>query len=694
MLKVLIVGLTDVSTSIIQRISRLGQITILGIVSHGLVLLKNYPFITQMSLPVITDRQTQLSEAPDLVIDALNLSKAELQNILPEGIDPEVSVLPLAALDLLKEMAIDELALLTGLQHLTSEKEVMLNFMTDGMIAINNAGCVTVFNAAAERITGLKAEDCLGKPVQAVVPNSRLHMILKTGKPELGQTQLIGTNAIITNRVPVRNASGKITGALAVFRDVTDVQSLSAELSNLKEMRVMLEAIIGATQDAISVVDKDGNGILINRAYTRLTGLTEEDVIGKPATVDIAEGESTHMQVLRTERPVTGVRLKVGPKKKEVIVNVAPFLVDGQLKGSVGVIHDISEIKKLTDELNQARRMIRQLNAKYTFDDIIVESKLMLATIQQARKASETPATVLLRGESGTGKELFAHAIHNSSPRADEPFIRVNCAAIADTLLESELFGYEEGAFTGARKGGKKGFFEEANSGTIFLDEVGKMNLKLQAKLLRVLQEKEVMRVGGTKSFNINVRVIVATNANLERMIQEGTFREDLYYRLNVVPIFIPPLRKRKEDIPKLAHHLIRKFNQEYGRSVNNISPLAMNHLLDYDWPGNVRELENVIGRAMINVGFDSDQIGEEHLPPLGIQPAVSKAETRSMAVGHHLTEYDIQNKSLKDILEEVERDVILEVLDHTQGNKTEAAKYLGIAIRSLYYKLERYGIQ
>ena len=572
MLNVLIVGLTDVSTSVIKRISQFDQFKILGVISPDLALDNDISYLEHMSIPVFKG-SVDTQKKPDLIIDSLNLSAMELRDILPDSIYPGTPLLPLAAFTF-------------------------------------------------------------------------------------------------------------------------DMESLSAEVSKLKEMRVMLSAIIESTQDAISAVDEKGLGILINRAYTRLTGLTEEDVIGKPATVDIAEGESMHMQVLKTNKAVTGVRLKVGPKKKEVIVNVAPILVDGRLKGSVGVIHDISEIKKLTDELNQARRMIRQLNAKYTFDDIIADSKLMLAAIQQARKASETPATVLLRGESGTGKELFAHAIHNSSPRADEPFIRVNCAAIADTLLESELFGYEEGAFTGARKGGKKGFFEDANGGTIFLDEVGKMNLKLQAKLLRVLQEKEVMRVGGTKSISINVRVIVATNANLERMIQEGTFREDLYYRLNVVPIFIPPLRKRKEDIPKLTHHLVRKFNQEYGRSVKSISPKALEFMMEYDWPGNVRELENVIGRAMINVGFDSDQITEEHLPALGIQPATSKSESRAMTVGHRLTEYDIQNKSLKDILDEVERDVILEVLDHTQGNKTDAAKYLGIAIRSLYYKLEKYGIQ
>lgn len=694
MLKILIVGLTQVSISIIKRINQLRQVQIVGVVSPDLKLEGSNPVLPENSIPIFQNLNENPIENLDVVINTANFSNEQLRKILGDELYEQCSIVSSNTFELLRAIIADEEELLRHLRRVNREIEVILNSTHDGMIAINREGVLTVFNQAAETIMHLKAENCLGRHVQDVVPNSRLHLILQTGQAELNQTQVIGDTSIITNRVPVRDADGNIFGAVAVFRDMTDVQALAEELTNLKEMRVMLEAIIESTQDAISVVDENGLGLVINPAYTRLTGFTEADIIGKPATVDIAEGESMHMQVLKTKQAVTAVRLKVGPKKKEVIVNVAPILVDGQLKGSVGVIHDISEIKKLTDELNQARRMIRQLNAKYTFDDIIADSKLMLAAIQQARKASCTPATVLLRGESGTGKELFAHAIHNSSPRAEGQFIRVNCAALSDTLLESELFGYEEGAFTGARKGGKKGLFEEANGGTIFLDEIGKMNLKLQAKLLRVLQEKEIMRVGDTKAIPVDARVIVATNANLERMIQEGTFREDLYYRLNVVPIFIPPLRKRKEDIPKLASHLVRKYNQEYGRSIKNISRSALDLLVAYDWPGNVRELENIIGRAMISVSIDSDLITDEHMPSLGIEQQMLRPDTRSFNGSFLLTEYDVMNKSLKDILDEVEKDVILGVLEQTQGNKTDAAKILGIAIRSLYYKLEKYGIQ
>jgi PAS domain S-box-containing protein len=455
-------------------------------------------------------------------------------------------------------------------------------------------------------------------------------------------------------------------------------------------MQSLLQAIIQSSNDAISVVDSQGKGLMINPAYTRLTGLTEADVIGKPADVDISEGKSMHMQVLRTGKPVRGVPLKVGPKKRDIVVNVAPVIVDGVLKGSVGVIHDVSEIKKLTEELERIKRLVRKLEASYTFEDIIGNSEGMLHAIEQGRKAACTPATVLLRGESGTGKELFAHAIHNESARKYNQFIRVNCAAIPDTLLESELFGYEEGAFTGAKRGGKKGLFEEASGGTIFLDEIGELSMSTQAKLLRVLQEKEIVRIGGTQAIPVNVRVIAATHVNLERAIQAGTFREDLYYRINVLPIVIPPLRYRTQDIEALVEHLIHKYNQEYGRNVKNAAPETLEKLKQYTWPGNVRELENVISRSLINMKFQETTVQPYHLPDL---PAANSAGEEKD--GHKITvKKDWQDmRTLNERLEEVEQDIIREVLEQNGGNKTATARQLGVSIRNLYYKIEKYGL-
>jgi transcriptional regulator with PAS, ATPase and Fis domain len=389
------------------------------------------------------------------------------------------------------------------------------------------------------------------------------------------------------------------------------------------------------------------------------------------------------MQVLQTRRPVRGVLMKVGPHHRDVVVNVAPIIVDGKLKGSVGVIHDLSEIKSLTQELKRARQIIRTLEAKYSFDDIIGTSEEMTFAIEQAKLGAKTPATVMLRGESGTGKELFAHAIHNGSDRKFNKFIRVNCAAISESLLESELFGYEEGAFSGAKRGGKRGFFEEANNGSIFLDEIGELSAGMQAKLLRVLQEHEIVRVGGTKPVSINVRVIAATNVNLEKGIANGTFREDLYYRLNRLPIHIPPLRQRKQDIPSLCYHLLQKINRDYGRMIKEISQFALDYLLSYDWPGNVRELENILGRAVIFMKYTENKIELSHIPKLENDGQTKSESTLSLA----------KSKPLSEMVEEYEARVLVEVLRQNNGNKTAAAQQLNISLRSLYYKLEKYHI-
>jgi PAS domain S-box-containing protein len=579
--------------------------------------------------------------------------------------------------------------LLRRLETKERERDVMLDSTHDGMLAVNARGMVTLCNRSAEQLMSIQRDAVLGRLAEEVIPNTRLHVVLATGQPELNQQQHAGGTTIVTNRVPVRDRDGKIAGAVAVFRDITEVKALADEIGGLREMKVLLEAIINATQDAISVVDQFGMGMMVNPAYTALTGMTPAQVIGQPATVDIdPTQESVHLQVLRTLRPVRGFPMKVGPKKRDVVVNVAPILVDGELRGSVGVVRDVSEITRLSEELEQQKQLVRRLTSKYTFAEIVTDSPVMKQAVEQAMRAAETLATVLLRGESGTGKELFAHAIHNASSRRGGQFIRVNCAAIADTLLESELFGYADGAFTGARKGGKHGLFEEANGGTIFLDEIGEVSISLQAKLLRVLQEKEIVRVGEAKPVTINARVIAATNAPLEDLITRGGFREDLYYRLNVVPIVIPPLRHRTEDVPALVAHLIEKFNAEYGRNVQGISPAAMQALFEYRWPGNVRELENIVGRAMIAMAMGDTTIESRFLPPLG------PGRPGAAASGHPGAKAAPAGATLDEVVGAAERAALVRTLEETRGNKTEAARRLAIAPRTLYYKLERHGLR
>lgn len=570
------------------------------------------------------------------------------------------------------------------------ELEVILNSTFDAIVAIDRKGVIILFNKVAEKLTGIKQHLALGKPGVDVISDLDLTSVFKTGMSEYNCQQSFGDTKIVVNKAPIKDIEGNIIGAVAAFRDVTELLDLDKQITELKEIKSMFQAIFNATQEAISVADIHGVNLMINPAYTKITRLKEEDIIGKPATADIVEGESIHMKVLSTKKPVKKARMKVGTNRTDIIANAAPIIVDGELRGSVAILDDVSEIIKLTKELNEAKQIIRKLEAKYTFDDIVGSNKLMQNAIEKAKVAARTPATVLLRGESGTGKELFAHAIHNSSSRKFNQFVRVNCGALSETLLESELFGYIEGAFTGAKKGGKKGLFEEASGGTIFLDEIGDISLNTQIKLLRVLQEKEIVRVGDTKPINVDVRVIAATNMNLEEAIVDGRFREDLYYRINVVPINIPALRLRKDDIYSLSLHYIQKFNQEYGRSVKGISLSAVQMLNEYDWPGNVRELGNVIGRSIINMMHNESTILETHIPELNIKYS-NVSEPDNLLENNII---DNEDRKLKDILSEAEKKIILMTLKKYNNDKTKTAKALGISIRSFYYKLEKHNIE
>lgn len=339
-------------------------------------------------------------------------------------------------------------------------------------------------------------------------------------------------------------------------------------------------------------------------------------------------------------------------------------------------------IQRIEKEINLKRenRLLReQLREKFKVDFIVSNSRPMEEALNLVGRVAASQATVLILGESGTGKELIARAIHYASPRADKPFIKVNCAALPETLLESELFGHEKGAFTGA-VARRIGRFEQADKGSIFLDEIGDLSLPLQMKLLRVLQEKEFERVGSNQTIKADVRVIAATNRNLEEAIKKGTFREDLYYRLNVVTIALPPLRERKEDIPLLIEHFLKKYSAQNKKEVVGLSKEAQDLLRQYDYPGNVRELENIIERAVVLCPGKVITVNEL---PLNIRE-------------FNLSEFYIesqQNRSLPKILEDIERQMILKALKNNGGVQTKAAAELGISERVLRYKMKKYGL-
>jgi len=347
-----------------------------------------------------------------------------------------------------------------------------------------------------------------------------------------------------------------------------------------------------------------------------------------------------------------------------------PFSLDHLMT----VIEKALELKNLR---NENRELRAELSQRYEFDNIVGRSDAMREIFATIDRVAPTRATVLLCGESGVGKDMIARAIHHHSPRADRPFVKINCTALPENLMESELFGYEKGAFTGANTT-KPGKFEQADTGTVFLDEIGDVPGSIQVKLLRILQEREFERLGSNKTRHIDVRVLAATNVDLRAALEQGTFREDLYYRLNVLPINIPPLRDRKEDIPFLANHFIRKFKKDLGSPIESISEGAMERLLAYHWPGNVRELENVIERSMV---LASGKVLEAADIKLDLAP-----KTRAAAVDSFLPE--------GMTLDQFEQSIIKEALQRANGNKSQAARLLGLTRNALRYRLSQMGIE
>ncbi|MBO8165460.1 MAG: sigma 54-interacting transcriptional regulator [Brevibacillus sp.] len=453
------------------------------------------------------------------------------------------------------------------------------------------------------------------------------------------------------------------------------MHSFSKESSDAGQLE-WLKAVVDSINDGILVIDGEEIVRLINPEYTRITGVTPEQIIGKRLR-QVRPG-ALLPETLRDGKGRVGIYRKEG--KHEYVVDMAPIVVNGTIIGAVSVCKGLTEVHKLTRELNRSREKISRLEqtmdslhqAAYRFHQIVGQDGGLKQVVALARKAAESDLPVLITGESGTGKELFAQAIHNESGRADRPFVPVNCAAIPSDLLESELFGYEGGAFTNAKKGGKMGLFEVADGGTLFLDEIGDMPLDLQAKLLRVLQEQKIRRIGDTHERTINVRIVAATNKDLQNLVSKGKFREDLLYRLQVIRLHIPPLRERRDDIGQLVDWMIK------GTGCR-LEEHTLQLLKQYDWPGNVRELRNTIDYAICMA--DHDEISVDNLPQWIVKQIPAAVEPEKHAA------------TLKEVLEEAERRAIYAAIEqygwHVEGKK-KAAQALGISLATLYNKLNR----
>ncbi len=445
----------------------------------------------------------------------------------------------------------------------------------------------------------------------------------------------------------------------------------------LQDIKNHTKIILDSIADGVFTVDSDWKISSFNRAAEKITGIKKEEAIGRYCwevfKASICEKDCSMRRTMETGRPIINQHIFiVNSKGDRIPVSISTAILkdkNGSVIGGVETFRDLSVVEQLRKELAK----------QHTFYDIISKNREMQRLFEMLELVSGNDTTVLLEGESGTGKELFARAIHSLSQRKKEPIITVNCGALPDTLLESELFGYKAGAFTDAKKD-KPGRFAQAENGTLFLDEIGDISPMLQMRLLRVLQEKVYEPLGSTTSEKADVRIVAATNKNLEGLVQQGLFREDLYYRINIVKLFLPPLRERKEDIPLLAEHFLRRFNSLRGKEIQGLSPKAMNILMSYDFPGNIRELENIVEYA--TVVCKNHWVEKEHLPGTLHQ----KIDIRKIPASEKIIKSEPS-------LEAVEKDIIYKTLKKNNWNRKLTAVQMGIHPSTLWRKMKRLNI-
>jgi PAS domain S-box-containing protein len=550
----------------------------------------------------------------------------------------------------------------------------------DGITVIGKDNKVIVFNEAASRITGFKEEEIIGKDFGLLFEKNNHDAILIF--------ESLKENRSFSNlSINITDSKGRIKNVLAsispiykneevlsvvfVFRNTKEMLTMAEEIEEktleLIDQKNKLDAIFNSNIEGTFTIDNDWNVTSFNRSAEKITGYKKSEAIGKKCWEIFRSSlcrNGCHMeQTMLKGKSTIGNELEIINKnglKVPIKVNSGILLNNKNEKiGAVETFIDISEIKNLSDHLK----------TQFTFSNIVGGNKEMHKVFTLLESVAETDSSVLITGESGTGKELVARAIHINSERNTGPFIALNCSAFAESLIESELFGHEKGSFTGAINT-KIGRFELAHKGTLFLDEIGDISLPVQTKLLRVLETRQFEKVGGNKAININVRIIAATNKNLLHEIQERRFREDLYYRINVINIHIPPLRGRMDDFPLLVNHFIKKYNERFSKKVTHLSPEAYNILEGYQWPGNIRELENVIEHCFVLCRGDIIQPG--HIPER-IKYQKPKQEIVTASV--------IQN---------AEKQMIIDALSKYNGNRTNAAKELKINPSTLWRKMKK----
>lgn len=570
-----------------------------------------------------------------------------------------------------------------ALEKTEHELAAVLEAVPSGIIAIDREGKVCHLNPAASRLIDLPATVALGQPAATVLAPAGLTSFLADIAGAQLQKARVGGKILAIRRNSITR-EGREQGAVLVLQDISELEAVSSELSVVKSLNRQLQSVIEACYDGMLVIDRAGKVLGLNEACNRIMaggspGIIKGQILGPEAGESAGQLDQL-CRLARDSRKAATIMFHT-PAGREVILTGNPVLDDrGEVSQVVINIRDMTELRHLKEEALRATAELQALRARHlAAPEVVRQSRAMQQVVEQALRVAAVDSTVLITGESGVGKEVIAGLIHRNSQRREGPFMEINCGAIPEQLLESELFGYERGAFTGASKEGKIGLLEVANNGTLFLDEIGDLPLGLQVKLLRFLQEQRIYRLGGRREIKLDVRILAATNKDLARMVQEKAFREDLYYRLNVVPLRIPPLRERREDILPLAQHFLAIFNDKYGTS-KRLSLAAGRALEAYPWPGNVRELQNIIERVVI-LGED-DVIKPEDLP--------LEANGAITGPGNPLVVKELL--PLQEAREQVERQLITMALGR-YGSLRKAARALGISHSTLLRKAQQYGL-